>query len=534
MFFDSILESHDFSDFRFLVNGNLFHLHKGIIIQRSGYFQKLFEHDTTLLYKEVTIPEHLVSYFPTLLLWIYSSRSFHVEKATFVPITHLAVWFELPQLLEVLVNWLRSNIDYTNVLFLYSGLIPLAKDVPKAMFDVMHTTIEQEFEMFDPGAIANSLDFEFFFETVSKSELPASLHTRSVAISEYLAKKSTLTDEQRDMLVDLYLKNDWAVNIVQMFANIREKRVGDMVSFTAKHLCSVTDEALSMLPHEVLLRILSSDDMDVKCEEEMMLRLQALTEPSTLVNKSRNREIWMCMRGSSQPRNYLRRPITKETLRCLILGSCLTEELNDVKETLVASGFVKDNIIIFNADSATPTTDYLFNFDVIFAFTHYQFEYPLTVSKRLTNYAVGRRGGIVMAYGFIRNDEWGCGEEKLSELMPVVKGPLCGDIPSVMSIETQTKLAENVTQISIGGSSPRANITTKPAATLHAKYADGVPLAVSSQIPESQGSIVVLNFYPASSRVLRTGWHPESHIGDLICRSVILAAGISNDCSNDS
>lgn len=522
MFFDGILESHDFSDFRFLVNGKLFYLHKGIIIQRSGYFQKLFQSDPTLLYKEVTIPDNLVSCFPSLLLWMYSSRSFHVEKDTFVPITHLAVWFEIPELLKVLVRWLRSNIDYTNVLYLYSRLKVLAKEVPEEMFEVMRTTVEQEFEMFDPSMIASSLDFDVFFEMVSKIDLPASLHTRSVAISEYLDKNVSITDEQRDMLVDMYLKNNWTVNIVQMFSNIRDKRIGDLVNFTAKHLCSVTDEALSRLPHEVLLKILSADEMDVRCEEDMVARMQALTEPSTLVNKSRNREIWMCMRDSSKPRNYLRKPVTKETLRCLVLGSCLTEELNDVKETLISSGFEKDNIIVFNADSATPTTDYLFNFDVIFAFTHYQFEFSGAISKRLAKYIASRRGGLVLAYGFMRSDEWGCGTEKLLEFLPVTRGSPCGDIPSIMRIESQSDLTANVTQITIGGPSPRANITANPNATIHAKYSDGIPFAASVPVKNSTAHVVALNFYPVSC----TSSHHETPITSLIGRSVSFTAGI--------
>lgn len=526
MSFDALLESHAFTDFRISINGELFYIHKAIVSQRSGFFKKLFASDPTIIYKEVKVPDDLVPHFENVLYWMYSSKRFHVEKSTISKIVRLAILLETPVLLDMLVCWVRSNVDYTNVLYLYAELYPYCDDLPEQMFSFMHATIEKSFEMLKFSEIAETLPFDIFIGMVSQNELEASHYARSAAIVEYLAMNQKLTCEQKTELFNLYLANNWAVNVSQMFSLIEKDRESEMIDFTARHLSVLTEGVLSEVPDDVLVKILSSDVVDATCERDVMRIIRLLTSSSTLVNKVRNRKLWGCVRDTSNTRTYLKKPVTTETLKCLVLGSCIYEELNDIREMLIEAGFTKENVLVFNADKTTPPMEFLFNFDVIFVFTLYQFESGTAMSEMLTNFLINKGGGLVTAYGFMRNDEWGCGERELLDLMPVTRGRPCSDIPATMQVDSHSSLLPTIKNAMVGGRLPRAMITVKENAKLIASYQDGIPFAAYTDVPNSNSKIVALNFYPVSSRAMPYGRSPTSPITMLISSAVKMAAGI--------
>jgi hypothetical protein len=134
--FESHLTSEVFSDFRFSLNKETFLLHKGITVQRSGFFRKLFDGDQTLLFKEMDVPDDLTSCFPSVLKWLYCCPSFRFERATVCKFGHLAVIFEM---LELMGAWLRTNLDSSNVLCFYADLLPLQTRLPPAIFSFMNS-----------------------------------------------------------------------------------------------------------------------------------------------------------------------------------------------------------------------------------------------------------------------------------------------------------------------------------------------------------------------------------------------------------
>jgi hypothetical protein len=134
--FESHLTSQAFSDFQFSLNKETFPLHKGIIVQCSGFFRKLFEGDQTIQFKEMDVPDDLTSCFPSVLKWLYCCSSFHFERATVCKLGHLVVIFEM---LKLMGEWLRTNLDSSNVFYFYADLLPLATRLPPAIFSFMNS-----------------------------------------------------------------------------------------------------------------------------------------------------------------------------------------------------------------------------------------------------------------------------------------------------------------------------------------------------------------------------------------------------------
>jgi hypothetical protein len=520
--FESLLKSHAFSDFRFSLNKETFLLHKGIIVQRSHFFRKLFEGDQTLPFKEMGVPEDLTSCFPSILKWLYCSPSFRFERDTVCKLGHLAVIFEMPGLLQLMAAWLRTNLDYSNVLRFYADLLPLAARLPPAIFSFMNTIIESSFELLDSSVVAQTLPFQAFVDVITNPKI--TVPTRALAIVSFLIVNYELSDEQKSLLVDLYLRNDWIVGLPKISTLIPKSRIPDLIQFAAGRLSVLTDRELLLLQQDILIGVLSSDRIDAFGEDDLMRRFQNLTSSTTLVNKHRNRKIWMCLRDSSSPRDFSGRVLALQTLKCLVLGSAMAGELSHMQKVLVAHGLSAPNVLVFNGDRAVPETEFLFHFDVVFAFTHYQFASPKLVSDRLARYVRQRRGGLVLAYGFMRSDEWGCGDGALLEMMPTTRGNRGHDGPVAITVEDDGPFAKYIRQAPMLGSLLKADVSLRPNGKLIAAYEDGNVFMAYADVPAARAKIVALNCYPAHSEALRPIANPHPA---LIAEAVKFASGMS-------
>jgi hypothetical protein len=188
--FESLLKSHAFSDFRFSLNKETFHLHKGIIVQRSHFFRDLFEGDQTLPFKEMDVPDDLASCFPSVLKWLHCSPSFRFEPGTVCRLGHLAVIFETPGLVQLMGAWLRTNVDDSNVLRFYADLLPLAWRLPPAILSFMNGIIESSFELLDSSVVAQTLPFETFVDMITSAKI--TVPTRAAAEMPWESRKSAL------------------------------------------------------------------------------------------------------------------------------------------------------------------------------------------------------------------------------------------------------------------------------------------------------------------------------------------------------
>ncbi|OHT08329.1 BTB/POZ domain containing protein [Tritrichomonas foetus] len=529
--FASILESHAFSDFKLKVNDKIYLLHRAILSQRSQYFQELFKNDPTLLHKEVELSDDLVIYFKCLLSYLYSSPQFYVQPNSFCCLTQLAVIFKVPTLLGTLYRWIDSNLDYYNVLSFYQQLLPF-KEKLEEFFKMFTNTIIEYFENLDFDAIATTLPFNDFANILSDERLSncVSSYGKSLSIAKYLTKNHFLSYDQKSYLFKIYIETDWLVNFSDMCENVNEDQLPELIEFAARHFSKMTIEELNDLNDKTIDQLLASQNLDARSEKHINEKINLLLSSSS-TNKRRSQILWNRTGDPNNPRSFYNRKITPKNLRCLVLGSMMFENLSDIKHTLVDSGLDKKNVVLYNADMLTPSLEFLFLFDVIFVFTHYQFQSRVLISERLTKYIKIRGGGVVYAYGFMRKDEWGCGEKPLIDLLPFERGKRHNDhVHTVLKIITNTQcdLVKDINQIKISEFSPRADVKLRADAHLIASYEDNIPFVAYSDIHNSDAKIVGLNYYPITSRIHRFGWSPALPIVQLLAKAVKFSVGIES------
>ncbi|KAK8888825.1 Leucine-zipper-like transcriptional regulator 1 [Tritrichomonas musculus] len=547
--YESILISHAFCDFKLLVNGQTFLLHRAILNQRCNYFQKLFKNDPSLIHTQVQLPEDLLDSFDALLLWIYGSPDFHVHPSIFCSLTRLALFFDAPSLLDSLLFWMSSNLDYSNVLNFYTQLRPYKDQLP-SFFSTFLKIFIRYFENIDFKSIASSLPFDYFYEIITDKRLYASSYKKSLAVVIYLDTNKSLQKEEKAKLLDFYIETDWIVKFSTVYLNSIPEKKSELINFATRHFSSITFDELQLLPQEALIELLTSDNLDLRNDSDLVKKCKVLTEKLNYPEDDpRIKEIWSCVitgdpKKCDKERKFSKRTPSTETLRCLVLGSVMDDMLDDVEQTLIENGLQKKNIVLINGDILTPTLDFFFQFDVVFVFTHYQFQSPKVISRCLTKFAIHRGGGVVVAYGFMRDDDWGCGDDDLLKLMPFTRGPVdfSSENTSIRihyeeNNENSTnnalnyifKKMENMDKIKLTQFFTRTIVQLKENSHLFASYYDGVPFAAYSDIPGSDSKFVGLNYSPITSRVHRFGINPMVPMAHFLAAAVKFSIGISND-----
>ena len=563
--YESILRSHTFSDFKLFVNGQTFLLHRAILNQRCKYFQKLFQHDPSLMHTQIQLPEDLLDSFDSLLLWIYGSQNFHVSIEIFCHLTRLALFFEAPSLLESLLFWMSSNLDYFNVISFYKQLLPYKNELP-SFFSTFLKIFIRYFENIDYNLISESLPFDYFYEIITNKRLNASSYKKSLAVVNYLDKNKDLEYEQKTKLLDFYLKTDWIVKISTIYLNSTPEKKSDLINFAACHFSSITLDELKQLPQNAIIELLTSCNLDLRNDSDLVKKCKIFTDYLECPeDDQRIQEIWSCVTcndQNSQKKNekkFSKRTPSTSTLRCLVLGSVMDDMLEDVEQTLIENGLQKKNIVLINGDVMTPSLDFFFQFDVVFLFTHYQFQSPKAISECLTKFALHRGGGVVIAFGFMRDDDWGCGDEELMKLMPFTRGPVDLSVENTTlkiyeecfnskannnnndsnsnsdsnnndnALKFIRKKMDNIDKIKFGQYSKRSIVKLNENAHLLASYFDNVPFAAYSDIPGSDSKFVGLNYPPITSRVHRFGINPMVPIAHFLAAAVKFSIGISED-----
>jgi hypothetical protein len=388
-------------------------------------------------------------------------------------------------------------------------LAVIRQKLPKGIFEKLNCVIGSQFEFLDCSEIAKILNPSAFLALVEANRVSASVYKKSAMIAEFLLSTSVrVSPQERSALLDLYLSNGWAVRITGLIRISEKERLPDLLRFAATHLSNITDNDLMTLQQKDLITIISSDETDGVNEADLIKRFRSLTSSSTYVNKRRNQAIWRCMRSDSNQRAFIGAAKSLADVRCLVLGSALMQELNDVRDTLIASGLSPDNVVVYKGDCGTPECDFLWHFNVVFAFTRYQFDSLSLVSERLSKFVRNRGGSVILADGFMRDDDWGCGDGKFLELMPVTRGAKCQRGLINTSIKTSSKaLREAMRLLENSSWSPhRVELQLKDTGVLLASYVDGIPLLAYCDVKESRSRIIALNCLPLSSAVFPDGW----------------------------
>ncbi|EAY17692.1 BTB/POZ domain containing protein [Trichomonas vaginalis G3] len=559
--FSSLLQSKAFSDLCLVANGTRISIHRAIVAERSGYFHDLFAKDPSQKIVEITLPDPCSECLPHVLNFLYSDPNFHVTKNSFGPILNIAVCFKIQALIDTLFEWMKANITAENTMYFYFAIKDIqdklkaendTQDKSKADADTQKQYIQKQleetfmttiidnivlhFELIDRGDIW-SLPYNTFYTVITHKNFNSSSFCLSSAIAYTIMNNSKLEKSEVETLLSLYLQIDWPASITELVQNSapNDPRNQNSISslllpFVAKHFRRIPNTEFSKFPHKFMTALVSRDDLNAPSSEYVRQQIQNLTNSTTRVNKQRNLQMWEAFLGDGKEREYHTLPVTKENIRVLILSSVYLDVLTDIKQDLVEGGIQAQNIFLFNADTGHPTSTLLFQFDVVLAFTHYQFENPDITCSFLYDY-VQNGGGLVTCYGFCRDDEWGLGDEALDSLMPFARGTqLTKCAREKVIVEDNHPLMDGIKTIRHGEFSPRCNVKLNEGATLVASFADGVPLVAYKETNRMNQKIVSINFYPVSSRVHRLGFPPDQPWTQIFTRAILYACGI--DISN--
>ena len=528
----SFFSSKQFCDFSFIINGHEFKLHRAILYKMSGFFQDLFIKNKDLNKYEMNISDELFSCFEDFLLYFYCSKDFCLDNNKFCPITELALMFNAQQLMRALNKWARSNLDEKNVLIFFEKLLPV-KDKIKTLYDLFVAQIITSYGKLNDEEIANIIPFETFSEIISVDKLTISSFKKSLSIVIYFSKHKNLSDHEKSVLLNLYFKIDWAVNIPDIFNNASLEQRPKIIKFAAKHFNCLTISELLKLPDEALISLLSSDEINEIDETAINDKIQLLA--STPQKRNISQKLLNSIRDNNHSKTFLKKIITPKNLRCLVLGSTVNDFLDDIKQSLLDNDLEKINIEIYNADyKSTPDLEFIFHFDVIIVLTYYQFYQPEVISNHLAKFVLHKGGGLVFTFGFMRDDNWGCGsDENLLKLLPFSRGEREklesskeDDILKIRIVKDHPIL-KDVTCMTIHRYLLRAKVKMNKNGHLLATYDfDDTPFIAYSDVPNSTCKIVGLNFYPITQRVIEDGIDLDSPCANIIARSVKFSVGI--------
>lgn len=523
--FSSLLKSKAYTDLCLITNGNRVLIHRAIVAERCQYFAEIFKKDPSQKIVEVNLPDNCTECLSHVLDFLYSDPNFHVTKLTFGPIIKLAIFFKISALIETLYQWMIANITAENTMYFYFAVRDIQDQLQKNFMDVIIQNIVYHFELIDRGDIW-SLPYEIFYKVITHPNFSSSAQCLGSAIAYSFTNNRGLQPSERQNLLELYIKNDWPASLTEMILNASPNEQSQLLPFAAKHFRRLPITELARFPLTFSVQLFSRPDLNAPSSDYVRQHVQSITGSMTKVNKQRNLKIWESFLGDGGERTYNTLPVTKENVRVLILSSVYLDVLTDIREDLIEGGIQPQNIFIFNADTGHPTNTLLFQFDVVFAFTHYQFENPEVTCAFLFDY-IQNGGSLVTCYGFCRDDEWGCGDEALDSLMPFTRGTQLSKCPSEkVIVEKNHPLMEGIKTIKHGEFSPRCNVKLNEDSTLVASFADGVPLVAVKETNKQNRKIVAINFYPVSSRVHRLGFNPDQPWTKIFVRSVLYSCGI--------
>jgi len=527
--FSNLLTTGAFSDFTLSINGVRKRLHRAIMSERSKHFYDYFMKEPTSDYEAISINNINQDIFDTLLKWIYSSVDFQVTMDTFGPIARLAVSFQVPSLLNALLKWMNSNITGSNSMRFFFELNGIQNELKPEFMEVIINRIMRDFETLDVHDIAG-LPFGCFYKVVTHPRFKSSSYKLSYSISTYLAKNRQMQVDERKLLIDLYFLTDWSSGFSQIIYCIDQSYREKVVEFISRHFRRFTVAEMSMFPQDIIIDVLMRNDIAVPNEDYVSRRIQDMTSSFTHSDKVKSRKLWQAFIFDGQPRTFQFPKIDCSNIRCLLVGSVYLDILLDLKNTLIQHGFQPQNIVCFNADIASPPLELLFQFDSVFAFTHYQFQSPSRLSELLNVY-INNGGGLVYCYGFTRIDEWGCGEGELMKYLPFTRAEQVIKSPDdqITVQDDQNPIITGINRLKTGTFAPRSNVLLTEGSCMVAEYSDGVPLVAYKQIEEQLSKVIGINFYPVSLRVHRFGYDPNQPFNSLFARSILSACGASDE-----
>lgn len=552
--FADILESSKFSDFTIYVpnaeneKDSSLRVHRFILDSQSSFFHDFFSR--TPEEKSITLcfPQYAVPWIKKVLHFIYSSEEIEFTNENIAPIFFISTTWGVGKICKEANNFILTKLSpefALDTLSKLSAQLSNNTDAVKHLID----TIYKNISIYKPEDFSD-LPFDIFDQILSLVNASRPLGDAVNALCsclEYYVKENInkLGKNEFETLIQRFnlktnhsgiltlykysIQFDWGVRfahpkVLHSWRYLEQKELARLPLKNLNRLLS--ENYINTNGEDEILDFILLACQEHKKEDEELLKLwDNLRVPSLSSHHKellKNCEIApkeVKEKLNEEPSKYLTRRVPLAVQKLLILGAADDLSLKDVKELLVSACFVEENIKTVRADKEIHDEDFS-DYHAILVFGFYKFFNARKLSEKLANYVMDG-GGLVVAYGANRTDDFGLGEPLLS-LLPI-------DPYRVDSFNESTNHpeAQEEKEQTIGNKNMRLLFKAKANTAVISQWDDGVPFIVSQWKTQKRGGIVVFNATPVSSDVIPQQWskHDKS-MGRLIVNAIVSVASI--------
>jgi len=529
--FSSLLFNPKFSDFS-LVHPNAPHgkqhripVHRFLLDARCQYFHDFFLRTPKEKNLSLCFPDWASEEVYLVLRYLYTSECILLTDSNISGIYYIAFSWGAHGLCKICEDYLETSVSPGSSLEILWKLESLFPENSGAFKNLVNSVISN-FVLFSPDQFA-LLSYPLFKQitgTVYHS-IPDDTTANSLcnAIEKYIQDNIvSLGKNEFEFLLRKFTMKTYHSGVVSLYKICLKQKW--LVKFCENKILHswwhIDQDKLSKLPISKLEGMLKKNYLNVRCEDEILdfLCLTQTNHPGEDVSP-----LWEQLRvtllspegfqrfigsplvppvlkvGPYEEKSNTSLRLPRFRIKCLILGAADNKSLEDVRNMLSYSWFSQDNLTVARADCSCDIDFSLYH--AVFVFSFYKYCNASDLSKKLASY-YQQGGGIVVAFGGHRPDDFGLGEPLLS-MMPI--DPYKQE--SVKSDNIQELItASDIKGERVGCKHMRLLCKAKDYTEITTVWDDSVPFIVATPPNNMGGRIVVFNATPVSSDIIPDQW----------------------------
>ena len=508
--FSNLLFSDLFSDFTLIVpnapNPKLARIpvHRFLLATCSEYFANIFKQMEKETELTVCFSDWSVSAVELVLTEVYLNSSLKLTNENVAAVLTVACVWRIKPIIAACKQFILERVDVQHSLSILARAERVIEDDPTVLNSLVSNVIGDmcRFESKEFVTLSFKLFMSICQRVYYKRPDDAVANALCGAIETYVTTNlKKFGSYEFDQLVKMFTMKTAHNGIITLYKiGLDFKWDTRLCETKILHAWRWLDpEMLSKLPIKSLQKLISSNFLNVKSED-------ALLDFVCLVAKKKR------MR---HPSVLEARRLARADVKCLLLGACDDAALEDLKSMLVRCQMDEERLTAVRADKPYEVDFSEFHTIVVFGF--YKLWNCEALSKALYTFH-NDGGGLIIAYGANRMDEFGIGEP-LRSALPIEK-------PTQCDIAKMTFYADSKAP-SVGCKNMRQICKARDDGVVESYWDDGYPFAISKKATKDEGGIVVLNAIPVSSDIIPGQWSKANKsMTRLLVSSIVSVASV--------
>ncbi|EAY22429.1 hypothetical protein TVAG_379080 [Trichomonas vaginalis G3] len=556
--FKSLLYNPLFSDFTlFLPNAppgkkQYIPVHRFIFDVRCSFFHVFFERMPNEKTLTLCFPQWAAPDVFTVIEYIYTSEPINITNENIAAIAFISLIWDCSELIKLATDFIIHKIDPKYSLDTLNKLCNIIKHDAPAIQKLLNMVVNN-IAIFNPDDF-NELQFDLFESIINTvySKRPEDIAAEALCncIEHYfIANVDKLGKDEFRVLVQRFMMKTYHNGVITLYkhairlnwsiAHCEAKILHSWLHLDQNKLATIPVDRLAVILNENYLNCGSEDELfkfillvhEVQPTADLTpiwkcLRVPALTEECKEKLKECGIAPQFVIDAINSAGRYIDfRRLPRARTHCLIIGAADNWALEDLKEFMGFAGFNPKNITAMRAAPDMDADFYKFHAILVFGF----YKFPPSLSSKIATY-VSDGGGLVVAFGAHRNDDFGIGEPILS-MLPIeafrqeiaevcyVRAPTDSNFNDGVDIASEEK-----EQIFTGCKNMRMLFSVKEGASVISSWDDGVPFVVIQNRTEKHGTIIVFNASPVSNEIFPEQWSKHDKTMARILSNCIITA----------